>query len=791
LIFYQLLLYLYLSFLYLNIYNKSIKNIFYILKLYRTIMLNSKNKLLKNLIELFNKTENLNLTSEDIQKIIKWQLNKYKDFIVKALLSFDLSTYVSDSYDSKIEDNISGFLIIGNRKKATIIWINKKYSSFEELKDDIFQKYKNSWINDIDYLIIQIESKEKNMFKSVVQIIYYNFSYEKWIDKDDYLEKIIKETLKGKEKEIKTYLGANPLEVLEKIFPWKNLYFITLVDLFLSFQLCVDIKIKGFRRPPKKKITWNGNSIYYLVDTISLKNYIEWIYNAVKNDLNGEVDKLLEKNIRTYIRFKDNEPAKAIARTLFHFTENKNFFLYNNWIITVASTYTDKYDGDTDKYILKFKDFNIINWWQTTITLYKIYELIKDKSKFNYENEILSYIFSFYFEWKKSEINELVKNKNIEELRKKMLDYFVFIKEFLFGPWNENEENEKEQKLNDKEKVIIDKVLNKIKHENIKWKGNMPYFDVFIKDIINKIFVKEFLNLYWNKLKEELENRFEKNDILFKIFIWLNNELLNKVAKYVNLQNKVNTKDLISSKPEVKLLYEYINKFYKFNLYDNTDTTKNFDLFNQSVFVYLSTIETNKWWFLGDTKFWPSYAKEKKWQLFSQDDIYNKIWWFDIKNNEIEKRIFFYLIESKILYKQEKILLKELDLKNVNYIKWCDDLHILYVLAFLLKDNLNNIDFIKLIKELNKVKKLKDSNDILKIEIINNKSIWNYLKESIEIIWKILKENDLINEAINKKLYKIPELDKKIAKYFWYSGYKIKKEEIYNIEDDFSWEDFF
>ena len=91
-------------------------------------------------------------------------------------------------------------------------------------------------------------------------------------------------------------------------------------------------------------------------------------------------DKLLERNIRSYLGLHGNRVNEGIRDTL-NSSESSNFYFFNNGLTVICEKFSHN-ALQTKDYKVKLQNLQIVNGGQTCMTIFKTYKELREESKY-------------------------------------------------------------------------------------------------------------------------------------------------------------------------------------------------------------------------------------------------------------------------------------------------------------------------------------------------------------------------------------------------------------------------
>lgn len=320
-----------------------------------------------------------------------------------------------------------------------------------------------------------------------------------------------------------------------------------------SYQNKSDYKVRILSKWEVVKHTlWKVKSLILMISAESLIKLYE----------EGWKDKILDKNIRYFLW--NNKINSKIKETAESQEDSQYFYCLNNWI-SIVCDYVEYQDDLNGNKIIEIENPNIVNWWQTTKSLY---DLSKQSKIFGNTLNNVSVLTRIY-ETKNDElINKIVEwtnrqnpifvrdIKSNDDIQKKVKKYF---EEKWF--YLEVKRNEYKTEKIDRSKIISnDRLLQAYisifqgipaQAYLSKWKVFENYFNVIFsnenENLAKKMFrsfeLLNFIEKKWDYLESSLFS-------LLYILIKLNSNLenINLEVDYKLLEtNYIKAKAIISS----------------------------------------------------------------------------------------------------------------------------------------------------------------------------------------------------------------------------------------------------
>ena len=693
---------------------------------YNEILQNNNNRkskrkinILINLINLFSKYNNSNLSIEEKNNQLKLLINKDRMLIA--------SNYIEE------------------------IKILKRL--YDETNSNII---KNEFYNKLLYLQ---RSPFSNFEENIYSSISIKFNKSKKIIRFSTINELVKQKITESKKTNIQFRNSIPdynIDIVGFYFP----SYILSNKIKIKYDLNIDIISEIINKSFFNKLDESNFFIFY---------------NRLNTNL---ITQLFEKILKIYIEII----IGVYKKVLNNYSFNQNIIIinnikYSNYLISniynKLISYNLKIHLKKIKYIVDKNDKNWINFNFEKIK--QLYLKNKNKSKkicqhvydYKYLKNIHHLYFSNYLDYfTKKYVQHIHDNNNLQKIIicsscKEKLNISDFIKDdflpLLKNTYVNINELDEFNKYNDFIKFLQDKIQYFSNTLNFNYKSNL-FTDILIKQIIYLIkYNHYFINYYVSKDKEFILNYINKlnidKSILYPIDIdYLNNKLLidtneknililNTIYAYIVtiFIININTIDLFYIKINKTYNINSFNKwkkilFNKYNILINTLQNINnilkYDVLCYLIFICSSFLFKNKIWILTDNK---KYDAHTHLEIISTIvNIINNISIFDTK-------LFNNLLDNELNIKNiDKISISS----NIQYIKklFYSNIYTFYS---------NNDIFKKLIKFYFSSVSIKETNNEIEKNIVifdifnlnNTETIYNVLLTSNNIYYYINKKN--------------------------------------------------
>jgi len=519
-------------------YNNEIKNIKHIIAIDIFLVILKLNGDQKELIKSFknNILNNIDFFKKyDIQKYditIEKDINKIKNQLNSSYKIYPLLTYLAFKLDKNIADLYINILFekFDVHPKLFSFYLKKFVSDFKNLSNDFYDNNFYDYFNDKynNYNAKYIEYNDQSNTKDNIDIIINSVINN--LDKD-YKKEFIKDQI------------INFFNYYQNIKDIKNIA-ISILLAILKLDGNKDELIKLF-----KKNVLNNIEFFKKLNILKYHNIV------IEKDINKIKYQLVScKSIYpllVYLAFKlDKDIAQLYLDILFQKNDNYQFFYIPKSIIDYMHDFTNNckelsnlFDDQTFyDYFIKYKVNSIIKYMDNLDEIYKR-KFINNQliNFFNYYNDerkdikqmiaINLLLAILKLDGNKDELIKLFKNNVVNNIK--------FFKEIDISNYNN---------------MVIEKDINRIKHQLISCKSICPflvYLAFKLDKSISDLYIDALIELYsvksiiFNVYKEKLLDYCQKlNDKEFRIYF--NDKINSKYDQYNALGSSKNIKFTIN-----------------------------------------------------------------------------------------------------------------------------------------------------------------------------------------------------------------------------------------------------